>query len=82
MRIPVLLPELGAAHVELSLWLASAGDEVQEGERLVEVLLGGATFDVAAPASGVLVEQLAWPGDSLQPGQELGMIETGEKGEG
>ncbi len=75
MRTPVVLPDLGAAPVALSLWFADVGDSVFEGERLVEVLASGATFDVSAPVSGKLVERLAWPGDVLRPGQILGVLE-------
>lgn len=75
MRTPVLLPDLGAAPVAVSLWFAGVGDSVFEGERLVEVLAAGATFDVSAPVSGKLVERLVWPGDVLRPGQVLGVLE-------
>jgi pyruvate/2-oxoglutarate dehydrogenase complex dihydrolipoamide acyltransferase (E2) component len=74
MRAAIILPELGAAPVVLSLWLADPGDEVYEGNRLVEVRVDGATFEVPAPATGRLVEQRAWPDDPLAPGQVLGMI--------
>jgi pyruvate/2-oxoglutarate dehydrogenase complex dihydrolipoamide acyltransferase (E2) component len=75
MPTPIVLPDLGAAPVRLSLWFAEPGDEVFEGERLVEVLAPGATFDVPAPATGRLVERRAWPRDLLVPGQVLGMME-------
>jgi pyruvate/2-oxoglutarate dehydrogenase complex dihydrolipoamide acyltransferase (E2) component len=74
MRAAIILPELGAAPVVLSLWLADPGDEVYEGDRLVEVRVNGATFDVPAPATGRLAEQHALPEDRLAPGQVLGMI--------
>jgi pyruvate/2-oxoglutarate dehydrogenase complex dihydrolipoamide acyltransferase (E2) component len=76
MRTPVLLPDLGAAPVRLSLWFAEPGDAVFEGDRLVEVVTPGATFDVAAPATGRLVERHAWPRDLLTPGQVLGVVEA------
>lgn len=72
----VVLPELGAAPVQLSVWFADAGDPVFEGDRLVEVLAGEATFDVSAPATGWLVEKHALPDDLLRPGQVLGVIEV------
>jgi pyruvate/2-oxoglutarate dehydrogenase complex dihydrolipoamide acyltransferase (E2) component len=75
MRVPIVLPDLGAAPVALSLWFAGVGDTVFEGERVVEVLAAGATFDVSAPATGKLVERLAWPRDLLQPGQVLGVLD-------
>jgi pyruvate/2-oxoglutarate dehydrogenase complex dihydrolipoamide acyltransferase (E2) component len=78
MRIPILLPELGAAPVLLSVWLADVGDWVYAGDRVVEVRVNGATFDVSAPATGRLVEKLAFPEDPLQPGQPLGILEGEE----
>jgi pyruvate/2-oxoglutarate dehydrogenase complex dihydrolipoamide acyltransferase (E2) component len=83
MPAEIILPELGPAATGetavLSLWLAEEGEEVLAGDRLVEVLVAGATFDVPAPASGILTEILAYPEDDLQPGQVLGLIsETGE----
>ncbi|HTU20869.1 MAG TPA: hypothetical protein VMG10_22645 [Gemmataceae bacterium] len=76
MRTPIVLPELGAAPVRLSLWFAAPGDVVFEGDRLVEVLVAGATFDVSAPATGRLIERHAWPRDLLAPGQVLGVMES------
>ena len=75
MRIPVLLPDLGAERVRLSLWLAQVGDLVYEGDRVAEVLIPGATFDVPAPATGVLRDRLVLPRDPLVAGQVLGVIE-------
>jgi pyruvate/2-oxoglutarate dehydrogenase complex dihydrolipoamide acyltransferase (E2) component len=76
MQTEVVLPDLGAAPVSLSVWFANPGDPVFEGDRLVEVLVGGATFDVAAPATGRLAEKRALPDDPLQPGQVLGVVEV------
>jgi pyruvate/2-oxoglutarate dehydrogenase complex dihydrolipoamide acyltransferase (E2) component len=75
MRTEVILPDLGITPVVLSVWFADAGEVVYEGDRLVEVLLEGATFDVSAPASGQLVEKRALPNDRLEPGQVLGVVE-------
>ena len=72
------MPEVGAAPVWLSVWFADVGDDVYEGDRLVEVLTGGATFDVSAPATGKLAEKRAWPRERLQPGQVLGVLEVAE----
>ncbi len=74
----ILLPELGAAPVWLSAWFADLGDRVYEGDRLVEVLVRGATFDVSAPATGRLAEKRALPNDPIQPGQVLGLLEVEE----
>ena len=74
MRTEVRLPDVGAEPVVLSVWFAEAGEAVFEGERLVEVLAGGATFDVAAPVSGTLVEQCAFPADRVTAGRILGYL--------
>jgi 2-oxoglutarate dehydrogenase E2 component (dihydrolipoamide succinyltransferase)/2-oxoisovalerate dehydrogenase E2 component (dihydrolipoyl transacylase) len=78
MHADILLPELGAAPLVLSVWLADIGDTVYEGDRLVEILAGGATFDVAAPATGRLSEKQAFPDDPVQPGQVLGTVEVAQ----
>jgi pyruvate/2-oxoglutarate dehydrogenase complex dihydrolipoamide acyltransferase (E2) component len=78
MRVDILLPELGAAPLMLSVWFADLGDRVYEGDRLVEVLADGATFDVSAPATGRLAEKRVLPDDRLAPGQVLGVVEVDE----
>ncbi len=76
MQTPIVLPDLGAAPVRLSLWFSKPGDVVFEGDRLVEVVVAGATFDVSAPATGRLIERYACPRDPLTPGQVLGVMES------
>lgn len=72
---PIALPDLGTDRVTFSLWYVRPGERVFEGDRVAEVLIPGATFDVPAPASGVLAERLALPNDLLTPGQVLGYIQ-------
>jgi pyruvate/2-oxoglutarate dehydrogenase complex dihydrolipoamide acyltransferase (E2) component len=76
MRTPIVLPDLGAAPVRLTVWFSKPGDVVIEGDRVVEVAVAGATFDVSAPATGKLLEHSAWPRDLLTPGQVLGVMES------
>jgi pyruvate/2-oxoglutarate dehydrogenase complex dihydrolipoamide acyltransferase (E2) component len=73
--VPITVPDLGSDRVAFSLWHAAAGDSVTEGDRVAELLLPGAVFDVPAPATGVLAERTAHPGDALSAGQVLGVIE-------
>jgi pyruvate/2-oxoglutarate dehydrogenase complex dihydrolipoamide acyltransferase (E2) component len=77
MKTEVSLPDLGMP-ARLSVWFADPGDPVYAGDRLVEILVNGATFDVSAPTTGYLVEKWAWPGDELIPGQSLGVVESEE----
>ena len=78
MQTEIILPELGASPAVLSLWFAEPGELVFEGDRLIEVLVEGATFDVSSPATGKLVERRALPDDPVFPGQVLGTVEVEE----
>jgi pyruvate/2-oxoglutarate dehydrogenase complex dihydrolipoamide acyltransferase (E2) component len=74
--IPITLPDLGPAKAVVSLWLVQPGDPVFEGDRIVEVLIPGLTFDVPAPATGRLREQILLARDPVTTGQVLGTIEV------
>ncbi|MBM4071498.1 MAG: biotin attachment protein [Planctomycetes bacterium] len=75
MRREIILPEVGAAPLRVSIWFAEPGDLVYAGDRLVEIVVEGATFDVPAAATGRLAERVVRPDDVVQPGQVLGIIE-------
>ena len=73
----VILPDLGTSPdtpIVVSYWFAARGESVWEGERLVEVLVGPATYDVPAPATGRLVEIRLREDDPILPGAMLGRI--------
>ena len=74
--MPITLPDLGAPRAVLSLWYVRPGDAVFEGDRVAEVLIPGATFDVPSPATGTLGERFALPNDPVNPGQVLGLIQA------
>ncbi len=76
----VVLPDLGTQSAVVSVWFAEPGDRVYAGDRLVEILADGATFDVSCPATGELVERKALPDDPLTPGQVLGVVDSEEVG--
>jgi pyruvate/2-oxoglutarate dehydrogenase complex dihydrolipoamide acyltransferase (E2) component len=73
--VPITLPDLGSDAVVLSVWYVRPGERVYEGDRLVEVLIPGATFDVPAPVTGTVRDRLALPNDRLAAGQVLGTID-------
>jgi pyruvate/2-oxoglutarate dehydrogenase complex dihydrolipoamide acyltransferase (E2) component len=75
-RRPITLPELGTPHATFSLWYVQLGDPVYEGDRVAEVLIPGATIDVSATASGLLVEKHVQANDPLSAGHVLGEIEA------
>jgi pyruvate/2-oxoglutarate dehydrogenase complex dihydrolipoamide acyltransferase (E2) component len=73
----VLTPDLGCAEpVRVSAWLVEVGETVREGDRLVELLLPGVTYDVAAPATGRLVEVRSPLNATVATGNVLGEIEV------
>ena len=77
----VVLPDLGTGPdtpIFISHWFAARGDRVWEGERLVEVLVGPATFDVSSPATGHLAEIHGWEDDQVVAGAVLGLVATAE----
>ena len=73
--MPITVPELGSDRAAFSLWHVQVGDRVTEGDRVAELLIPGAVFDVSAPASGVLAERTAQPNDPLTTGQVIGEIQ-------
>lgn len=75
MRKPVTMPDLQAPNPVVSVWFVEPGERVYAGDRVIEILIAGATVDVSAPATGRLVEKLAWPDEPVTPGQVLGYIE-------
>lgn len=78
MRHPLVMPDLGLDDRELavSLWLVEVGSEVTQGDRVVEIMAGEVTVDLAAPASGVLVEALVAEDDAVVVGDTLAFIES------
>lgn len=72
----VVLPPLaeGIDKANISYWHHKVGDAVKEGEDLVELVTDKATFNLPAPASGILKEVLANEGDEAKVGAVLARI--------
>jgi pyruvate/2-oxoglutarate dehydrogenase complex dihydrolipoamide acyltransferase (E2) component len=77
-RKAITVPALDVPSVAVSIWYVKPGERVYEGDRLVELLVGSATFDVTAECSGRLVEQAALPDESAACGEVLGYLDTTE----
>jgi pyruvate/2-oxoglutarate dehydrogenase complex dihydrolipoamide acyltransferase (E2) component len=79
MRTEVKLPELGedaGKEATVSFWYVEEGGQIEEGGDLVEMVTDKATFNVPAPAGGVLKEVKALEGDKVQVGQLMAVIDT------
>jgi len=72
------VPDIGLAGVPvvLSLWLVPEGARVREGDRVAELLAGGATIDLEAPVTGQLVAQLVEEDEEVAPGRVLAEFEA------
>jgi pyruvate/2-oxoglutarate dehydrogenase complex dihydrolipoamide acyltransferase (E2) component len=77
-RVPLVVPPLGSAAgpVSLSLWLVPPGARVMEGDRVVELAVGGATIDLEAPLSGRLVAQFFDEDEPVAVGAVLAEFEA------
>jgi len=74
LRMPNL--DLGTTIVTACSWHVAVGARVVEGDRLLEVLAGEITVDLAAPASGRLTERCVEVDQQLTLGQRLAVIEV------
>jgi len=61
----------------VSTWFKAVGDEVAENEPLLEISTDKVNMEVAAPASGRLMEILKQDGEQIELGDVLGRIATG-----
>ena len=75
--IPIVMPDLqlGSAQVVISTWLMNVGENVIQGDRLVEILLPGVTIDIPAPSSGQLTRIETREQSLVKVGDILGWIE-------
>jgi len=73
----VLLPEL-AENVNsavITYWHFEVGDDVKEGDDLVEMATDKATFNVPATVSGKLSKKFFEDGNTVKVGETLASIE-------
>jgi 2-oxoglutarate dehydrogenase E2 component (dihydrolipoamide succinyltransferase) len=77
MRHKVRVPPAadGALAVTIVAWLKDVGDEVTQGEDLVEATTEKINLYVIAPANGKLVEILSPVGEQARVGDVIGLVE-------
>lgn len=79
MRVEVKLPELGedaGKEATVSFWYFQEGAAVKKDEDLVEMVTDKATFNVPAPAAGVLKEVVKLEGEKVPVGGLMAVIES------
>lgn len=76
MATDVILPALGMSqdNGKIVRWLKAEGEEVAQGEPLVEIETDKATVEIEAPASGRLARVVASDGDEVPVGQVIAAI--------
>src|SRR6185369_428024 len=76
MPATVIMPALELAQEtgKVLKWLKNPGDSVRKGEPIVEIETDKVTVEVEAPASGVLREVSAQPGDVVPVGKAIALI--------
>ncbi len=76
MAKDVVMPALGMAQETGTLiqWFKKSGDTITKGEPLMEIETDKTTVEIEAPASGVLSNVTAQPGDVIPVGQTIALI--------
>jgi 2-oxoglutarate dehydrogenase E2 component (dihydrolipoamide succinyltransferase) len=79
VRVEVRLPQwgMGMTEGEVLEWLKEVGDDVAEGEGLVEIETAKVNEVLESPAGGKLVEILAEVGEVKEVRAVLAIIDTG-----
>jgi 2-oxoglutarate dehydrogenase E2 component (dihydrolipoamide succinyltransferase) len=78
MSTKITVPTLGESVVEarVARWLKSEGDQVAVGEPLVELETEKVNLEVGAEQAGILAKIERREGESLRPGDVLGLLEA------
>src|SRR5215210_462202 len=61
-------------------WAKQPGESIEADETIVEISTDKVDAEVPAPASGVIEELLAQPGDTVTVGQVIGRMKSGSNG--
>lgn len=81
MATTIVMPQLASTMESGTIvkWLKQVGEEIAEGEAIIEITTDKVDVEVESPASGVLIKILANEGDEVPVKQPVGII--GEAGE-
>ena len=81
MAVEIIMPRQGntVESCVLNVWTKAEGDDVKAGETIAEIETDKATFELEAPADGILLKQFFAEGDDIPVLTVIGAI--GEAGE-
>jgi pyruvate dehydrogenase E2 component (dihydrolipoamide acetyltransferase) len=69
----------GVTEGQFLKWLVEEGEEVEEDQAVAEVETDKAVVDVPAPANGKIKEFRAEPGDTVEVGEVIMVLDTGDE---
>jgi 2-oxoglutarate decarboxylase len=77
--VDIVTPRAGESVTEGTVlgWTVGVGDQVREGDTVVEISTDKVDVELPAPASGTIAELLAAEGDTVTVGQVIGRIAAG-----
>src|SRR3954453_19314643 len=77
--VQIAMPEMGESVTEGTVleWHVTEGQQVREGDTVVEVSTDKVDAEVPAPATGVITKLLVSPDDTVQIGQALAELTAG-----
>ena len=80
--VEIQMPAMGESVTEGTVleWHVSEGDQVSEGDTVVEVSTDKVDAEVPAPADGVITRILAQPDDEVKVGQTLAELDPSGNG--
>lgn len=81
MPVDIRVPALGESIVEATIgkWLKHEGEEVNQGDALVELETDKVNMEVSADQSGVLQKIVKQEGDTVEVGEVLGVIDESSR---
>ncbi|MDO3410602.1 2-oxoglutarate dehydrogenase complex dihydrolipoyllysine-residue succinyltransferase [Saccharibacillus sp. CPCC 101409] len=76
----IKVPEMGESVTEGTIlrWVVAEGEAVQQGDVLLELETDKVNLEVSAESSGLLETRLRQEGDTVQVGEVIGRIRTGD----
>lgn len=80
MSVDIVMPKLGESVMEGTVvrWLKQEGDAVSRDESVLEIATDKIDTDIPSRTDGVLAKILVQEGDTVEVGQVLAVIDTGE----
>ena len=79
MQQEIKLPDLGEDapdEAEVSFWYVVEGENVEEGQDLVEMITDKAAFTLPSPTAGTVKQVLVQEGDTVKVGQVIAIVEN------